>query len=131
MAKIERALVQLLREEINASLAIIAAKHGVKLTATNASFARDGSSGKFNLEMLAGDSEVSSLREARLETGLGIASLYFPKVDLTATYKYRGDTFKIVGFNTKARKTPFIVEDQNGKKFRARGEDMGTMFQVA
>ena len=48
---IDRALLKTLRIDINAALQAVGEKHGVVLSAGNASFERDGSTGSYKLEV--------------------------------------------------------------------------------
>jgi hypothetical protein len=62
---IDRALLKALRIDINAALAAVGEKHGVVLSAGNASFERDGSTGNYKLEVATiTDSGVVMTKEA-------------------------------------------------------------------
>lgn len=125
MTTIDRALMKTMMAEINGALAAVAAKHGVTITSGSARWALSGEEGTIKLEIGGGKLAEGgkSSREAKLEAGLEVHKRFHPNINFDATYKVNGFLCKIMGYNTRARKTPFIVEG-SGKKFRMSEDDL-------
>ena len=104
-----RQLLQTLRPEINAALAVIATKHGLKsLHCGNATFSSGGSF-VFKLEgVLAGGLDKDAERYAN-----SMAMLKLPP--LGTSFSAGGKSYKTVGLNTTGSKV--VIERADGKRF--------------
>jgi hypothetical protein len=111
-------LIRQIRDDVNAALAEVGRKHGLAIHAGNATF--DTNAAAFKLVC----STVSDCGRAMTPE----ASLYdnlanqFGWVPLFSTISIGVDEYAVVGYNSRARKQPVIVE-RNGKRFKA-GESL-------
>lgn len=60
--------------------------------------------------------EGQSVRSVELANALRMARFRYPEINFDATYSYRDDSaIKIVGYNSRGRTTPFIIQCKNGR----------------
>jgi hypothetical protein len=103
-----------LRDEINAALAVVAEKHGIKLGLGSARFMETTCT--FKLEAIAngagtGDEGATARIDKFAEALKRYAPLYFKDLNLDATYRIGATDYKIVGYNSRAREYPFLLKD--------------------
>ncbi len=99
-----------LRHAIDDALAEIGTKYGIVFKAGNASFDSNNATFKLNLSVRGEDGTVKSKTRVALET-------FYPMyVDKIITLRGRGgsEQGKVVGYNNKAHKFPFLVETASG-----------------
>lgn len=129
MTAITKDLLKQLRVDMNAALLAVAQKHGVSISTGNASF--NAEQATFKVDILQSGTTSQDAHMDKMASALALAKFYYPNVDAAATYSFRGEKFKIVGYNTRAKGFPFIIEClSNGKNFKAAAADMGTRYQV-
>ena len=107
---ITHASVKAMREDINEALKEVGKKYGIELHAGNASFTRDGMTGKFQLKLvsLGSDGKVFNPAEGDFKS---LCKLYgFEASALGRTFTSRGERYAITGLNAKARKNIIIAE---------------------
>lgn len=123
ITSLDRASVKALSDSLNAEFVVLGAKYGVQLRLAGGTLVND-SACKLNLEVtLAG---TDSLRSQRLADELkACGSLYLPGIDLEKPLKHpRLGMIKIVGFNSRAHRTPVIAETTEGKRYRFEEADI-------
>ena len=109
----------MLRSEINAALASIGAKYGISLQAGNASFKSDVAT--FKLMVAVGNKTTADVRDDKMAEAL---KLYWPSIrdtnqSIDDTFMMSNMKFKVVGYNTRGRTAPVIVQDiKNGKQYK-------------
>lgn len=110
--------LDLLREEINAALAAVGAKHGVTLTAGSCRYEADGGSATFKLGVarVNADGTVDSPERTAF---LMNADLYGLKAsDLGAVFAMGGHRYEVTGLATRRSKKPVIIrETDSGKTY--------------
>ena len=114
----ERNTVRVLRDNLNADIAALGEKYGITLHLGNASFT--DTSVVFKLEATIAGGQTIKQQKVGKDLEL-YASIYLQGVDLTKTYKHPHPdikTFKLVGWNSRGREYPVIVEGGDGKKYK-------------
>jgi hypothetical protein len=120
MTTIDRDFIKAVRLEINAALEAIAQKHGVTIEAGNASFARDGSSGTFKLEIVSKETapEGESVSDIKFAAALNVYGR-FDDIAPNAMFKdNRLGVVTVIGYNSRAREYPYIVKTVTGDRFK-------------
>jgi hypothetical protein len=106
-------MIRTIREEVNAALAEVGRKHGLAIHAGNATF--DTNAATFKLVCsTVGDSGRAMTPEASLYDNL---AKQFGWAPLFSTVSIGADEYTVVGYNSRARKQPVVVE-RNGKRFK-------------
>ena len=117
MGKITGTLVKKLRRDIEAALAEISTKHGItKIDLGRITYTDDGS--VFSSKLTGFDTDEAGL------TPEGKAfqdrKYLHPEFDLGDKFEgHDGTIYKIYGFNTRARKKPYLIQDGLGRILRA------------
>lgn len=121
--------VRAIRNDIDAALAAVAKKYGVAIGCGNARFT--ATTIDFKLQVVSGAEAGSSPRDAALANALDMFKPLHPGVDFDATYDLgsKAGHGKIVGYNHKAIKMPFIVE-AGGKRYKLSEEQLARMPKV-
>lgn len=116
--EVTRDLLRVLRDELNAAIAPIAAKHGVALQVGNASFTPTTATFKLEVGILDGAPEGASTQVIkaqadwkRLARSFGLDPAWLGK-----SFSYAGVTATILGLMPKRTKYPILV-DKAGKHF--------------
>ena len=115
-----------LRSEINEALAAIGAKHGITLLAGNASYR--GNEATFKLMMSVG--EEKSARDIKIDKMSSALPLWWKlafadRLDVNSIFKHGNMSFKVIGYNTRAKTMPFIIKDvANGKEYKVSKSDI-------
>lgn len=119
---VTREFLKMIRPEINAALAELGKKHGVKLSAGNGSYGDGGGHFKLQIDPVTADGTVETpeLRDLK--------AVYPEYVGLVVDVPTRG-RFKVVGYRTRARKNPFVVE-KGGKRYNAPESFLDEKFHV-
>jgi len=109
----DKASVTAFQKEVDVALKALAAKHGVILAKHSGRFSPD----KFNVSIEFKAQTVSATGQvvsASLTTGCRIYG-----IDATKAFKdHTGRTHKLVDYNSRAHKTPFITLCADGKRYR-------------
>ena len=102
-------------------------KYGVVISMGN-NITYDKRAGIFTskLEVVNGSSK-EEVEKAKFESDVEcFSSLYeVGKADYRKAFTLKGKTYYLIGFKTRARKTPCIIEDDNGKKYSCSFEVLG------
>lgn len=112
MATLTRSTLAALQNDINAALAAIGEKHGMKLTTGSCSFNPMNAVMKLNIATIGEDGSV----ETKEMTDLKRYGIMYGLTDaqLNSTFKHGGVDYKLVGYRTKASKNPFIIQPVDG-----------------
>lgn len=106
----EKQLLVNFRVEANKALEEVGKKLGLEIRVTNISYRDESFTAKVEAVQIGGkDKSASNYIEAARILGLP---------ELGTEFDYFGKTYKIVGYNTKARNRPIIIEN-NGKRYTA------------
>lgn len=126
----DRPNLKVLRTAIDAALKSVADEYGISLAAGNAKYAPDGSTVTFKLEgaVKTAMGEVAS-KEASYFKQYATMHGLTPE-HLNKTFVSRGETYKLIGYNPKAPKRCFIIEDTRGKRFVCPEEMIQRAFGV-
>ncbi len=108
---ITRNSVKSLRNDIDAALAAVGAKHGVSIHAGNARFDSNTVSFKLEAKVVSGAGEVYN---AEAEALKALSPEYVGK-KITLSGGVKGT---VVEFHRRKHKYPFIVETANGKRYK-------------
>jgi len=104
----DRATVKSTRDELAAALAVVEANLGVKIDVGNARFTATNVTFKVELSVL------NSTGNAQDKYRVALEAFYPGWADKTVNLN-NGLSGKVVGWNKRASKYPFIVETANGK----------------
>lgn len=105
-----------LRDDIDAALVTVGKKHGMSLTAGNASFNASNATFKLDCSMFNSDGEAETREMIDLKA-------FFPEM-VGLEVSLGGIIGKVVGLSRRAKKYPFIVETTKGL-FKASAEQVG------
>tara|TARA_R110000824_G_scaffold88445_1_gene217408 strand:+ start:127 stop:678 length:552 start_codon:yes stop_codon:yes gene_type:complete len=111
--KIDRNLMKAIREPIETALAQVATKFEIEIKLGRGTYS-EGDNGKFNLELNAIDETgvVQTKEAAAYKTLSGVKWGDLEAFDpdwLFKEFKYARETFKLVGFKTRARKNNMLI----------------------
>jgi len=112
---ISEELLKQLRIELNMAIAEVAKKHKLNLKVTNASYSPSTFTFKLEGALLDKDGMVVDRKRIDYETYCHLYNIKRCWLDKEFTTP-DGETYKIVGLNSKARKNPIIAEDVRTKK---------------
>lgn len=107
----DKSAAKMLHEEIDAALKAIAEKHEMSLSRSRASYG-DG--------LLRVNAELAASGKSSLEKDFAqLAPAYGLRANmLNSTIMVRGQSYRIVGLNTRSSKYPVIVEDADGNQLK-------------
>jgi hypothetical protein len=109
--KIERKTCTLLRPEVEAALAELAEKYGLKIHAGNASFNDSAVTFKLELALQGYDRDKDEF--------MSVCQFYDLKPeDYGREFRSRGQTYRLVGINSRSPKYCFMGERADGKRFK-------------
>jgi hypothetical protein len=112
----DRAVARDLNAALNAHLQEFAKKYGLNVAVRGASFSPTSSLVKVEFMTQGSEGRKQERKASALEV---YAKLYLPGIDLEKSYSHpRLGTFKIIGWNTKAREYPVQVEAADGKRYK-------------
>ncbi len=110
ITKFDKPTLRTLRTELEDALAATAQRLGIEIKVGNASFTDSNVTFKLNLSVRGEDGTVKSKTRVALER-------FYPQyVDKVITLRGRGgpEQGKVVGYNNKAHKYPFLVQTATG-----------------
>ncbi len=113
---INRSLLRMLRPKITEALVEVGKKHGVELTATNASFT--GITGHFKIEIDLLDSSGKVLDREAEAFKLHATSYGLKAENLGQTFFSNGKPFTICGLNPRAHKFSILAKDSKGEIYK-------------
>jgi hypothetical protein len=117
----DRSTLKMMRVDINKALQSVANKYNTSMECGNARFTDTSATFKLEINEVNKDGVVMTCQRKDF---VSLSKLYGlnPKW-LDKTFNMESKTFKIVGFNTRARKAPIeLVEVKTGKKFKCSVE---------
>lgn len=131
--KIDKKMCQTLRSELNLAFEEIKRKTGVTIEVGNMSYDPDGSKATAKLTML-GTSEDGTVVSPEYKSLVSYlyAFPYLNEEKIKRQFKCNGEWFVLTGFNSRARKNPFMgscVEGANkGKNYVFPADTIEAMF---
>ena len=111
MNRITKLDVKVLRREMNEALATIASKHNVNLVTGNCRYNSKNATFKIELSLLDDDGEVEDKKLIALRQ-------YYPNLVNKHIKLNDGTDTTVVGYNSRAKKYPFIVSTKSGQLFK-------------
>lgn len=119
-----------LRNDMNAALAAVAEKYGVKIDVGGARYDAMGLSCSYKLEVEANQTEDGTdATRAKFECYAALFGLLAE--DYHNKFDYYGVEYRIVDINLKARKKPLIIENiSNGKLYTCDVESYKKMKEI-
>jgi len=113
MERVTPKVLKQVRQDIKDALASVEDKHGIVFDFNNISYGDD----HFSLRLKANvGSDVSEI--AKKDWNKYAVLFGLTEDDFGATFKYGGETYKIVGIKPRSKKYPLIVENEKGKKYK-------------
>ena len=108
LAMITKPLLQDLRGEIDAALAVVGARHGLAIKAGSATFNPQNAVFKLNISVLNASGEAVTKEQSDLKHALPRFGLN--EAHLTQEFVYGSETFVLHGYRAKARSRPFLIK---------------------
>ena len=109
MNQFDKTTLKVLREDINEALTIVANQHNIKISVGNCSYLEDSCT--FKLECSLPNALKKTERDLETELEYREQSSIAITLDRTKiAYSDDGNHYKLVGYKTRARKNPFIIE---------------------
>ena len=128
MNQFDKTTLKVLREDINEALTIVANQHNIKISVGNCSYLEDSCT--FKLECSLPNALKKTERDLETELEYREQSSIAITLDRTKiAYSDDGNHYKLVGYKTRARKNPFIIEKVIGGKINTKNEWI-EMFQL-
>jgi hypothetical protein len=107
-------LIRAIRDDVNAALADVARKHGLAMHAGNATFDNNAATFKLVCSTVADNGQTMTPEASAYQKVAG----FYGYVPLFSTVKIGADEYTVVGYNSRARRQPILIE-RNGKVFKA------------
>jgi hypothetical protein len=115
IAKLDKQFLKELRDDIDAALAPLGAKHGLSLKAGNAAFSE--TTATFKLQVCLKTSSGEAITQER-QNYIAYADTYGLKPEwLDQTFSSESRVFKIVGLLPRRSKNPVLCRTENGKEY--------------
>ena len=108
--------LQILREEINAALAQVEKKYGIKINAGNASYSSNEVTYKLKANVVASTGKAITKEATQWDMYARMHQLGHLKVGDRISIS--GREFVIKGYNSRARKAPIQIEDLTGRGYK-------------
>lgn len=108
MNTFDKKTLKVLREEIDQALDQVAQQHNIKIATGNCSYLEDSCT--FKLECSLPNALKKTERDLETELEYREQSSIALTLDRTKIAYNDGNHFKLVGYKTRARKNPFIIE---------------------
>jgi hypothetical protein len=105
---ISKDLLQALRSDINAALKAVGEKHGVELSAGNASFTPMNATFKLEVRTIAADGVAVTKEQADLKARRALLGL--TEEHLTQVFTLGRDSYTLHGYRSKAQSKPFLIK---------------------
>jgi len=130
---IDKNLLKILREDINAALKAVGEKHGVKLTAENAKFLPTSATFKLEVETISENGVAITREMADLKNPHTLRLYGLTEEHLTKPFTSGGRTFVLSGYRVKAHSKPFLARDQSpgGKEYIFTAEGVQRAFGIS
>jgi len=123
ITEFDKPVLRALRADINAALAAVGAKHGISVTAGNASFRDDSATFKLECALLNSDGVAES------KEMLALKECYPDLVNKRVTIGRCGTNGMIIGYNHRAHQYPFLVKTVKGiYKITALQAGLGELY---
>lgn len=112
--EIDRNLMKAIREPIDTALAAVAAKFEIEIKLGKGTYYEGGDNGKFNLELnaISETGVVQTKESSAYKTFAGLKWHDLEAFDpdwLFKEFEYARETFKLMGFKTRARKNNMLI----------------------
>jgi hypothetical protein len=105
-----------IRNDVNAALAQVAEKYGIKVELGNISFQNSTFTGKLNAAIATGNA-TETVRDIKSVDALKKMLKHCPGVaPLTKGVKWRGKVATLVGYESRRRKYPWLIEIDGVRK---------------
>lgn len=125
----DRDTLRMLREDIQNAINEVAAKHGLTADLGNIRYDREGTSftSKVTVET-GGQADVADRKADKAAENFKRYAVLegLEPSDFGKEFTYAGRNLKIVGYNTRAKKYPISLEDQNGRGFKVSGRQIAS-----
>ena len=132
MAKIQqfdRKTANAFAREAEQALQALAEKHGVDVSIGSGNFTQNDFSFKVKAAVKSKDGTVLSREAEAFKVNAPLLGLQ--ESDLGRTFTAQGKTFKITGYNTRAKKMPILAEDENGRGYKFDRETVKRFLKQA
>ncbi len=116
VSNFDKPSIKAIRVAMDAALAKVSKEYGIKISTGNARFSSDEVTFKVKANVI-GTGGVVKTKEAQAwdlyakHEGLG-------HLNVGDTIQLQGKSFTIVGYNTRARKSPINIQDANGRGYK-------------
>jgi hypothetical protein len=114
MKMITKELLKKLRVDMDKALNEVGEKHNLSIELGNISFSNIDATGKIEIKT----KEIDGISYEQAEFERLCEGYGFEKDDYKKTFSVRNKEFTLLGFNTRASKSPLRVADENGKEYR-------------
>jgi hypothetical protein len=105
-------LVRTIRDDVNAALAEVGRKHGLSIHAGNATFDNNAATFKLVCSTVADGGRLMTPQASAYERVAG----FYGFVPLFSTIHIGADEYTVVGYNSRKRSNPVLVE-RNGLQY--------------
>jgi len=124
MEQFDRTTLKVLRKEINSALSAVCETHGITITLGNISFSNNEASIKMKANI-----EGAPTKEESMYSSYALITDLPPLHSVVKLFD--GKEYKIIGWNTKARKYPIkAMEIHTGKVFKMRESQIKNALEV-
>ena len=123
--KFDRPICRAIKDDLAKDLEMLGDKYGIIIKTKSGSFSDETFTFKVECAVITKDGAVMTKEARDFQTH---AFLYGLDKDLLwKEFKFRGNSYKITGLRTRARKTPIVCE-RNGKIYRVPAEIVTAYF---
>ena len=127
--EITRTTLKLFREDFKNAVSNLESKYGVIIDMGTISFDENSFSAKITANNGKNETDVE---KTQFEQNVSLYKSYgLSKCDYGKIFIADGKKYRLVGFKTKARKNPFVIEDIKKKKFVCSAEFLGLKCKLA
>ena len=113
--------IELLRNDINAALAAVAAKHNINLEVGNIRYSKHNA----EIKVQAATKETSGVvitkevQDLRMVAKFGQDGLPTDKDPMTISFLFRGESYTLCGYKSRNRKFPYLAKNNcDGKTYK-------------
>jgi hypothetical protein len=122
---IDRATIKLIADELEAAVQTVAEKHGIQITSGRQQYGHTRGTIKMELATINEDGEAQTPERTALDM---LGALDGIKHGMTFTN--RGRTFTVTGYNSRARKRPYICERDDGGSYVFPAESLKALLKL-
>ena len=116
VSNFDKPAIKAIRIAMDEALAKVEKQYGIKISTGNARFSGDEVTFKVKANTIGTGGQVQTREAQNWAMMAGVNGLgHFSVGD---TIQLQGKSFTIKGWNTRARKSPINIEDQNGRGFK-------------